>query len=223
VLTLGVALFVQWHLARDRGALRELERERQRLTNRVTELSALYPLREPKPALAHELERLEQEKNLKSRMLTMFQDGRVGSDKGFVGYFREMATTSQGGAWLTGIGIYEGGREILLEGAASRNKPESIPAAIQAIVRRPVFAAYRFSHLHIQPVEEGSELLRFQARTGTDRELERFWEKKARKEPEIMEKARKAVEEDQERLKKMSKPLGLPLGEPPGARKGGTP
>lgn len=223
VLTLGLVLFVQWRLSMDRGALRALEQERERITNRVTELSALYPLREPQPALAHEAERLDQEKNLKSRMLTMFQDGRVGSDKGFGGYFREMATTTQDGAWLTGIGIFEGGREILLEGAAARSKPESIPAVIQAIVRRPVFAAYRFTHLRILPGGEESQLLRFQTHTGSGRELDRFWEKKESKEPEIMEKTRKALEEDQERMKKMSRPLAIPLGDPPDSRKGAKP
>ncbi|MEO5346634.1 MAG: hypothetical protein H7834_09685 [Magnetococcus sp. YQC-9] len=222
LLVLGNFLFFEWQLSRERARIAELHKQKDQLTTRVTELSTLYPARPAKPELVSEIERLEQDKRLKSRMYVLLNEGSLGGgDKGFSRIFRELAAVRTEGAWVTGIGVFDNGRQLVLEGASENKSAERIPRVIQAVVQRPAFSGYAFNHFRIQPQKEGASLLTFQVKTGTDQELERFWEKKEHHEPDILRKSRTAIEQEQERLRKMSQPLSIPAPNPPPPAKPG--
>ncbi|MEO5331525.1 MAG: PilN domain-containing protein [Magnetococcus sp. YQC-5] len=192
VLLLVVTGGMQWRLSVEKKSLKGLEKNRDAALERVTELSSRYPVREADPVLVREVKKLEQEKMRKNAMLSLLKAGRIGSSSGFSPMVRELAAARTKGVWLTGIGVFEGGGQLMIEGAAHTNESDRIPELLGAIANRPVFADRRFSHFRVVESETSPGMLQFHLKTGNV-DLERFWEEK--KDPDALKKPRIGEEE----------------------------
>ncbi|NGZ07656.1 MAG: hypothetical protein G8237_15035 [Magnetococcales bacterium] len=177
-LVILVTAFMQWRLAGERAGLQKLRTQKEALATRVADLGVRYPVREARADLVQIRADLEREKGRKNSMLSLLNEGKIGNTAGFAGVLRELSLSRTEGAWLTGIGVFEGGHHLLIEGAAFQSEAERIPELWQAIMQRPLFAERTFGRLAILPVKERAELLQFQIKTDPERSLDRFWEKK---------------------------------------------
>ncbi|MBF0342436.1 MAG: hypothetical protein HQL95_15935, partial [Magnetococcales bacterium] len=207
---------MQWRLETDRTRLKSLQQNKDAAANRVAELSAIYPLKGASPELTRTSERLEREKMRKSRMLSLFNDGRIGEAKGFSPVFHELATARTDGVWLTGIGVFEAGNHLLIEGAAERATPDRIPLLLESITKRPVFKERHFSHLQIKQAEEKTGLLHFQLKTDPEKTLERFWEEKEQSGPPVVQQVNREIERSRGEMKKTRDAVKSPPGLKPG-------
>ncbi|MBF0272314.1 MAG: hypothetical protein HQL98_09660 [Magnetococcales bacterium] len=218
VLVLSAGM-LQWYLSGERSGIKRLQLNKDTLTARVAELGAQYPVQSASESLTRTIGELENEKKRKSRMVALLGEGKIGNTTGFASLFRELAHSRTEGVWLTGIGVFEGGGQLLIEGAAHQNRSEQIPLWLQAFTRRAIFAGRTFGHLRIEPVKEHPEWLHFDLKTDPDKSLDRFWEEKKDegKGPPVLQKAKKGMEEARDDMKKVN-----PLKSPPGAQSDGN-
>ncbi|MBF0214813.1 MAG: hypothetical protein HQM00_14840 [Magnetococcales bacterium] len=204
-LLVVVSGLMQWRLSAERSAIATLQKNKEAATTRVAELSVRYPVRAPSEALNRTVTQLEREKSRKNRMLALLGKGEIGNVTGFASIFRELALAHTEGVWLTGIGVFEGGKHLLIEGSANRGGSERIPQWIQAITGRPLFQERNFGQLRVSQAEEGENLLKFRISTETDQEIERFWE--ASQEPKVLQKARQDIEESRKDMQRAGDPF----------------
>ncbi|MBF0627331.1 MAG: hypothetical protein HQL91_03830 [Magnetococcales bacterium] len=218
-LLLCSAGVLNWQLSSERSQLQRLRTNKDAATARVEELGTRYPARAATQALSQNIASLEREKSRKSSMMALLDEGKINKTSGFAQIFRELAIARTEGVWLTGIGVFDAGQHLLIEGSANPAGADRIAGLIQAITQRPLFAGKTFGHLRMQSVKDQkdqkdqkdhSELLHFQLKSDPERSLERFWEKKEEeKEPAVVQKANKAIRESRKEMQKAGDPLQM--------------
>lgn len=206
-ILLLISFITHWQLGTSKAILTELQNNKNAAVEQVTQLGNLYPIREAAQELLRATEALEKEKLRKNRMLAVLNDGKIGTTAGFAPILRELASARTEGVWLTGIGVFKGGEQLLLEGEAKNTEPDRIPAIMQAITQRQIFSKRTFNRFNITKNEEKPDILQFHLATG-EMELDRFWE--TEKEPGVLRKVKKNVEEARAEMKKAADITKMP-------------
>ncbi|MBF0296279.1 MAG: hypothetical protein HQL96_13910 [Magnetococcales bacterium] len=204
ILLLLVTGILRWRLAVERNAVLSLEKEKNLLVNRVTDLSTRYPVRPPSQELASQIERMEKEKQRKNRMLAVLNKTAIGNAKGVTPLLLALAGAGTQGVWLTGIGIFEQqGRQLVLEGMARNANPERIPQMVQELTKNEFLAGIPFRHFQVMEEEGLPGTLRFSLKSA-NLELERPWEEqqKGDKSPAVLQKAKQGMEDARSDMQK---------------------
>lgn len=197
-----VTAIMQWQQFKERTALKALQSGKETIAARVADLGTRHPVRNASEELTRTIADLEQEKSRKNSMLALLTEGKIGNSTGFALLFRELALARTEGAWLTGIGVFEGGQHLLIEGEGFQSASERIPALLQSITQRPLFKERTFGRLSIVPVKDRADHLHFQIKTDPERSLVRFWEQKeGDPEPAVLQKANQAIQAPRKEMK----------------------
>jgi len=142
---------------------RSLLRERDNIAQaRDTALSRLEQLSQQQGAEGHsqklqdELARLQDQLAQKEGVLRVLASGELGSTAGFAPQLDALADRRVAGVWLTRIALEEGGRDISLQGMASRE--ELLPEYLERLAGDSGFQGARFGDLRLYRAEEGATL-----------------------------------------------------------------
>ncbi|MBF0188337.1 MAG: hypothetical protein HQL50_10485 [Magnetococcales bacterium] len=153
-----------------RGRLSDVENEVARLQSeqlqyaqQVQELNVRFPAPEKDPDLEDEADSLKKSsKRIKKviRSLEKHIDRRSG---GFSELMQGLGMSTIPGVWITTMGFYEGGKEIVLEGGTTQ--ADRIPLFVESLSSHATFSGKPFRHLDMEEVADEKGVITFHLHT----------------------------------------------------------
>ena len=155
VILAGVYGYMASGLQPFRTELQKTDAEFEKLTKQIEVYRASFPEEAKGKLLETEIARLTKELDERRKLKQALETGTFGNVQGFSGLFEALAKGHVDGAWLTGIRIGNGGRQISLSGKAV--DPELVPAYIRRLSETAVFQKRAFNVLELVRSEEKGE------------------------------------------------------------------
>ena len=115
--------------------------------------------------LQAEMIRLNSEVSEKQRISRVLSQGPYSNTSGFSKHFEAIARQHVNGAWLTSIGIEDGGSSLNLNGVTF--SAELVPVYLQRLLREDVFSKTSFNVLGMERSKDNEDEIHFKVSTRT--------------------------------------------------------
>ncbi len=145
-----------WHY---KASFLELQANQNRLSQEMSRLTQNLPKKEPDPALAADIQRLEQDLSYLPTLKARLEGQDIGNPEGFGSFLRALAQQTPEGLWLTHFQILQGGRQFTFKGNALA--ADRVPTFVQALGQAPAFANLEFDHMSLTRPTDGSHWVEF--------------------------------------------------------------
>lgn len=143
-----VSGFGQWQVHRLDKSVEQLGMRRDAAVRDLADVSQRFPVRQASPLLQAELERVNAALANGHTLATELARMRLGANRGFAAYLEAFARRRVDGLWFTGFRIFNGGRDLELEGSAL--KPELVTELLQRLAAEETFRGVRFRTLRLE-------------------------------------------------------------------------
>ena len=140
--------YAQWQVYRLERGVEQLTLRRDSAARELATLSQRFPAKRASPLLQAELERVDAALVNGHTLIAELSAMRVGPRGGFAGYLEGLARGRVEGLWLKSFKIFNGGRDLELEGSAL--KPELITDLLKRLSAEEVFQGVRFRALMLE-------------------------------------------------------------------------
>jgi Tfp pilus assembly protein PilN len=138
----------QWQVHRLEQSVEQLTLQRDAAARDLAMISQRFPAKQASPVLQAELERMDAALANGHRLLAELSGMRIGASGGFAAYLEGFARRRVEGLWLRAFRIFNGGRDLELEGSAL--KPELVTDLLKRLSAEEIFQGVRFRALRLE-------------------------------------------------------------------------
>lgn len=149
VLVLGMVVFggyAKYQVAQLANSTAAAEKRLKAEQERTLRLTQQFAPRKKSGELEVEIQRAEQQLQSLKQVLSLVQQGSIGSQRGFSGYFQALARQSMEGLWLTGFAVAGTQMEI----AGRTLKPELLPDYLRRLGEEKTMQGQTFAALEMR-------------------------------------------------------------------------
>lgn len=136
--------------------LKQTIAEREAAQADMAKLAGQLAARKPDPALATQIQKLEQGVASRKEVMSTLQGGVIGNTQGFSGHLQAFARQSLAGLWLTGLKVAGAGQDVVLEGRAT--SPDLVPAYLRRLNREEIMQGHVFAELEIRRPDKETDV-----------------------------------------------------------------
>ncbi len=158
-LLVFVSCFMAWKQDSLLKKYQELLNKQQNLTTELEKFRASHPPAKNNPLLDQQLTKLRSKLEGRRVLLGYLATVDYELSEGFFAVIEGLAKSPFKGVWLTGIKINKVDHQILLTGSATR--ADLIPAYLQHLRRKKIFAGRTFARLQLKRLEERARQVDF--------------------------------------------------------------
>lgn len=143
-----LSVYLGWKVSSLEDRLQAQTQTHQQKIKQLEQTSQKFKPKRKSRLLQAELEKLQQQKLAKQKILSTISDQVFGNSNGFASHLEGLARRNVDGLWLTSVNIMDGGKHIGLKGSSL--EPEMVPIFLQRLSSEEVFKGTEFSSFKME-------------------------------------------------------------------------